>query len=92
MNFALENGAGALDDAVECGSHPADHWMANPGLDLLDDGPARFLVPAPVYRLRGHPKLDEEVVRVIGSLRLAPLFLPKAQKGSLVSAHDDPGI
>ena len=63
--------------------------MANPALDLLDGLPRRFLVPAPIQGLRGHPELHEEIVRVIGRLRLTPLFLPEAYQGGLVRTHDD---
>ena len=43
-----------------------------------------FLVPAAIYGLRGHPELDDEVVRIIGRSRLAPFFLPEADQRGLV--------
>ena len=66
--------------------------MPNPPLDVLDDLSVRFLEPAPIQGLGGHPKLDEEAVRVIGRLRLGALLSPQTHKGSFVAAHDDPGI
>jgi hypothetical protein len=90
--FRLKDRARALPDAVQRGSHPADHWMPNPALDVLDGLPYRLLVPAPIQGLRGHPELDDEVVRVIGRFRLVPFFSPEAHKGGLVAAHNDTGI
>jgi hypothetical protein len=46
--FRLEHRAGTLYDAVQRGSHPADHGMANPALDVSDGLPGRFLEPAPI--------------------------------------------
>ena len=46
--FRLEDRAGPLHDAVQRGGHPADHWMADPGLDVLDDLPGCSLEPAPI--------------------------------------------
>ena len=55
------------------------------------------MTPPVVFRtsgdlwLRGHPELDDEVIRIIGRLRLAPFFSPEACQGSLICPHDDPG-
>src|SRR5262245_20935083 len=66
--------------------------MPNPALDVLDGLSTGFLVPATIERLGGRPKLDDQVIRVIWRLRLAALLSPKAYKGGLVGAHDDPCI
>jgi hypothetical protein len=58
----------------------------------LDGLPGGFLEPVPVYRLCGHPELDEQVVRVVGRFGLAPLFLPEAEEGAFVAAHNHPSV
>jgi hypothetical protein len=90
--FGLEHRASALDHAVERGRHPADYWVPNPALDVLDDLPGRTLVPAPIDRLGGHPELDYEVCRIILRLRLAAFLSPQPKKRVLIVAHDYPGI
>src|SRR5262245_37053806 len=90
--FRLEDRPGGLDNAVERRRHPADRWMPNPALDVLDGLSSCLLEPAPIERLGGRPKLDEEVIRVIWRLRLAALLSPKAQQRVLIVAHDHPGV
>ena len=46
------------------------------------------LIPAPIEVLGGEPQLDNEVARQVLWFDLATLFLPKAQQGTLVLAHD----
>jgi hypothetical protein len=66
--------------------------MKNSALNVGDDLAGIGLVPAPVQLLGGQPELDEKVAGVVLRFDLATLLLPKAEKGSLVAAHDDPGI
>jgi hypothetical protein len=54
--------ARALYDAVQGGSHPADHRVPNPGLDVFDDLPGRFLEPAAIERFGRNPELDDQIV------------------------------
>jgi hypothetical protein len=37
-------------------------------------------------------ELDDEVVRKVFRLDLAPFFPPQAEEGAFVMAHDDPGV
>jgi hypothetical protein len=46
--FGLEHRAGAVHDAIERSGHPAEHWVPNPALDVLDRLPGCFLVPMPI--------------------------------------------
>ena len=50
------------------------------------------LIPAPVQLLSGEAKLDDEIARKVLRLDLAPLFPPESEEGSLVVAHDNPGV
>jgi hypothetical protein len=50
------------------------------------------LVPAPVQVLGRKPKLDNEIARQVLRLDLATLFPPQSEEGSLVVAHDNPGV
>ena len=66
--------------------------MADPALDVGDDLSGIGLVPAPVQLLGRKPELDDEIARQVLGLDLAALLPPEAEEGSLVIAHDDPGI
>src|SRR5450756_2541115 len=58
-------------------------------------GPVRAgiaLVPEPVEILGDPAELDDEVGGEVLGLDLAALFLPEAEQGGLVVAHDDPGV
>ena len=48
--------------------------------------------PVAVEGLGHHPELDDEVAGEVLRLDLAALFPPQAEQGSLVVAHDDPGV
>ena len=66
--FGFEHRAIALDDAVQRRSHPADHRVADPALDIFDDLPGCALVPVPVEVLGREPELDDQIARqVFGS-------------------------
>ena len=90
--LGLENGAGALDPAVERGRHPAVHGMKNLALHLGDDLAGVPFVPGPIQLLGGRAELDQEVARKVLRLDLAALFPPQPNQGGLILAHDDPGV
>ena len=50
------------------------------------------LVPASIQLLGHGPKLDNEVARQVLRLDLTAFLAPKPQQGSLVVAHNDPGV
>jgi hypothetical protein len=56
--FGFEQRAVALDDAVQRRSHPADHRMADPALDIPDDLSGCALVP-PSKKFERQSKLLE---------------------------------
>ena len=87
--FRLEHRAIALHDAVERGSHPADHRVADPALDVFDGLAGCALVPAPIERFDREPKLDEQVARIILRLRFAPFLSPQSNESGLVVTHDE---
>jgi hypothetical protein len=66
--------------------------VPDPGLDVLDYVPRRALIPLPVQVFSREPQLDYEIRRQVLRLELASLFLPEAEEGAFVAAHDDPGI
>jgi hypothetical protein len=90
--FRFKDRAGALDDAVKRRSHPADHRVANPALDISDELPGRALVPLPIEALSREPELHKQVLRIIWRLRLAPLFSPEPEERRLIPAHNDPRV
>src|SRR5262249_50921141 len=90
--FGFEYGAGAFDDAVQRGSHPADHRMAHPALDIFDHLPGRPLVPLSVQVFSREPQLDDEIAGEVLRLGLAPFFAPEAEQSGLIAAHDDPDV
>jgi hypothetical protein len=51
--------------------------------------PGITLVPVPVQPLSGQAELDNEIAGEILRLDLAAFFLPKANEGSFIVAHDD---
>jgi hypothetical protein len=46
----------------------------------------------PVEGLGHQPELDDEVSGQVLRFDLAPLFLPQAEQGGFVVAHDDAGV
>ena len=70
----------------------ADDRVLDPGLHRRDRPPGVALVPGPVEVLGGEAELDDEVAGEVLRADLAPLFLPQADQGLLVLAHDDAGI
>ena len=73
--LGLEHRPRACHHAVQGCAHPAVHRVADAALDVRDLLPGISLVPEPVERLGHDPELDQEVVREVLRLRLAP-FLP----------------
>jgi hypothetical protein len=61
-------------------------------LDVRNDLAGVELIPAPIKRLSGRPKLNNEVSREVLRLGLATFLAPEAHQGGLVVAHDDPGV
>src|SRR5262249_29463138 len=57
--FGFEHRAAAFDDAIQRGSHPADHRVANPALDIFEHLPGCALVPTSIEGLSREPKLHE---------------------------------
>src|SRR5262245_45277237 len=90
--FRFEHCAGAFDHAVQRGSHPADHRMAHPALDIFDHLPGRPLVPLSVQGFSREPELDEQIARQVLWLGLAPFFAPEAEQSGLIVAHNDPDV
>src|SRR5262249_39711106 len=88
----FEYRARALHDTVQRCCHPADYWMPNPALDVFDDLPSRALVPAPIEGFSCEPKLNDEIVGIIGRLRLAALLPPQPDESLFIIAHDNAGI
>ena len=80
--FGLEYRASAFDNAVQRRRHPADHRMADPALDVLDDLPGRALVPVPVEVLGREPELDDQIARKVFAARprLASLARAAAER------------
>ena len=86
------NTAGPLDHAVQRGCHPLLNRMEDLPLHLGDHLAGVALVPVPVEVLGHDPELDDQVCRKVLGIDLAALFPPKAEEGSFVIAHDDPGV
>ena len=82
--FGFEHRAIALDDAVQRRSHPADHRVADPALDIFDDLPGRALVPLPIEVFGREPELDDQVAGKVFRLRLASLLPPEALQRGLI--------
>jgi hypothetical protein len=54
--------------------------------------PLLRLVPIPVEGFGHHAELNDQVAREVLRLDFAPLFLPKAEQGAFIAAHDDAGV
>jgi hypothetical protein len=76
--LGFEHRAAAFDDPVQGRSHPADHRMPDPALDIFDNLPGRALEPSPIELLGREPQLDEKVIGQVFRLRLASFFPPEA--------------
>ena len=50
------------------------------------------LIPAPIKRLSGHAKLNDEVSREALRFDLTPFFPPQPHQGVFIVAHDNLGI
>ena len=61
-------------------------------LNAFDGLPGVALVPIPVEGFSHGPELDDEVAGEVLRLDLATFFLPEAEEGGFVSAHDHPGV
>jgi hypothetical protein len=90
--LGLENRPTARDHAVEGRPHPPEHGMPEPVLNAFNGLPGVALVPIPVEGFGHETELDDEVAGEVLRLELAPLFLPEAEEGGFVAAHDDPGV
>ena len=66
--------------------------MPEPVLNAFNGLPGVALVPIPVEGFGREPELDDEVAGQFLRLDFAPLFLPEAQQGAFVAAHDDAGV
>ena len=66
--------------------------MKHPPLNVGHDTAAVLLVPAPVETLGHGAELDDEVSGKIFRFDLSALLPPKLEQGSLVAAHNDPGV
>jgi len=59
----------------------------------VDDAPAGIgLIPAPIKGLSRQPELYDQIAGEVLRLDLTALLLPEPDQGSLVLAHDDPGV
>jgi len=66
--------------------------MANAALNILEGLAGVALEPVPIKVLGSYTELDNEVSGQVLWFQLASLLPPEAQQGSLILAHDDPGI
>jgi hypothetical protein len=66
--------------------------MPQPMLNAFDRLPGVALVPMPVEGFSHEPELDDEVAGQVLRLGLSTLFLPEAEDGAFVAAHDDPSV
>src|SRR5690242_12204148 len=64
----------------------------NAPLDIRQHLTGIGLIPAPVQLFGRQAKLDQEMARQILRLDLATFFLPEADQGGFVIAHDNPGV
>ena len=59
----------------------------------VDDAPAGIgLIPAPIKGLSRQPELYDQIAGEVLRLDLAALLPPQPDQGSLVLAHDGPGV
>ena len=77
---------------IEGGSHPLDHRMVYPPLNVLERVSGIALVPMPVEMLGHDPELDNEIAGEILGLGFTALLAPEADKGIFIFAHDDASI
>jgi hypothetical protein len=66
--------------------------MLDPALHVLDGVPGIAFVPLAIEVLGHDPELDDEVSGEVFRLGLPPFFLPQADQGFFVLAHDDAGV
>src|SRR5580693_1068838 len=66
--------------------------VPQPMLNAFDRLPGVALVPMPVEGFSHEPELDDEVAGQVLRLGLSTLFLPEAEDGAFVAAHDDPSV
>jgi len=66
--------------------------MSEPMLNAFDRLPGVALVPMSVEGFGHQPELDDEVAGEVLWFDFSPLFLPEAEQGGFVAAHDDPGV
>jgi hypothetical protein len=69
-----------------------DDRVLDPGLHVLDGVAGVALVPLAIEVLGHDPELDDEVAREVLRPDLAAFFLPEADQGLFVLAHDDAGV
>jgi hypothetical protein len=90
--IGLVDRPGARHDAIEGGRHPPDDRVLDPALDVLDDASGIAFVPLAIELLGHQPELDDQVGRQVLRSDLAALFLPEADQGLFVLAHNDAGV
>jgi hypothetical protein len=74
--FGLKNRPRSLDHAVQGGGHPAHHGMPHTALDPGQSLPGIAFIPKPIEGLAGEAELNDQVVREVNRLDLAPLLAP----------------
>jgi hypothetical protein len=66
--------------------------MPNPALYISKHLAGIDLIPAPVQLLGREAELHNEIAREVLRFDFASFLPPQPQQGSLIIAHDDPGI
>jgi hypothetical protein len=66
--------------------------VLDPALNVPDGAPGIAFVPLAIEVLGRDSELDDQVSGKVLRPDLAPLFLPKADQGLFVLAHDDAGV
>jgi hypothetical protein len=66
--------------------------MSEPVLNAFNGLPGVALVPIPVEGFGHDPELDDEVAGEVLRFDFSPLYLPEAEEGGLIGAHDCAGI
>ena len=66
MNLASNTAPLPSIDAVQRRSHPADHRVADPALDIFDGLPGCSLVPVPVEVFGREAELDDQIAGEVG--------------------------
>src|SRR5437660_5733535 len=90
--LGLDHRPRACHHAVKGCAHPAVDRVADAARDVRDLVPGIALVPEPVERLGDEAELDQQVLREVRRLDLAPLLPPQAHQGGLIRPHDDSGV